>query len=80
MAQAFYGANFDKLASTIAASASQQAAKKTADSIAANAARPAEGGKRAGSPAKTSLNVSAMTTQDFESIFDKVRRGEKVIF
>lgn len=80
VAQAFYGANFDKLASTIAASASQQAAKKTADSIAANAARPAEGGKRAGSPAKTSLNVSAMTTQDFESIFDKVRRGEKVIF
>ena len=76
VSQAYYGSNFEKISSGLVAAASQDAARKTAQTVAANRARPSEGGVSAGTGIKTgAVDVAHMTDDQIEAIKEQVKRG-----
>ena len=80
VAQAFYGANFDKISSGLVAAASQNAAKKAAQTVAANRARPSEGGQNSGTGIRTgTVDVASMTGQQIRDLMARAERGEKIV-
>lgn len=81
VAQAYYGANFDRISSGLVAAASQDAARKTAQTVAANRARPSEGGQSAGTGIQTGkVDVDSLTNDQVLNIIKQVERGARITF
>lgn len=81
VAQAYYGANFDKISSGLVAAASQDAARKAAQTVAANRARPAEGGQSAGTGIRTgAVDVNSLSGDQVLDIIKQVERGARITF
>lgn len=79
VAQAYYGANFEKISSGLVAAASQNAAKRAAQTVAANRARPSEGGQNAGTGIRTgAVDVNSMTGQQVLDLLKRAETGERI--
>lgn len=81
VAQAYYGANFEQISSGLVAAASQDAARKTAQTVAANRARPMEGGMASGTGIQTGpVDVNSLTGDQVLDIIKQVERGARITF
>lgn len=81
VAQAYYGANFDKISSGLVAAASQDAARRTAQTVAANRARPVEGGQSAGTGIRTDKrDVNSLSGKEIRDIINQVEHGARISF
>ena len=81
VSQAYYGANFERISSGLVAAASQTAAKRAAQTVAANRARPSEGGQNAGAGIRTgAVDVASLTGQQIRDLMDRAARGERISF
>lgn len=81
VAIAYKGTRFSDLASEVAAAATQAAAKKTAETIAANASRPADGGRRAvGGYSPSGVDLNNLSPLQIKEYMDRAARGEKITF
>ena len=81
VAQAFYGANFERISGRLLEAAARQAAKQTAATVAANRARPSEGGQAAGTGVKTGApDVGRMTGEQVLDVLKKVEQGARICF
>lgn len=81
VAEAFYGANFEAISSGLVAAASQQAAKRAAQTVAANRARPSEGGQNAGTGIRDGrVDVNSLTDKQVLDILQQVAKGARITF
>jgi len=81
VAQAYYGANFETISSGLVAAASQDAARKAAQTVAANRARPSEGGQSAGTGIRTgAVDVNNLSGDQVLDILKQVERGARITF
>lgn len=81
VSQAYYGANFDKISSGLVAAATQQAARRAAQTVAANRSRPAEGGQAAATGIKTgNIDVNSLNGRQIRDLIKRAEQGERISF
>lgn len=77
--EAYYGANFDRIASGLVAATRQQSVRDGAAAVANNRARPAEGGQTSGVGVRTGTDVANMTGDQIMALIARAERGEKIV-
>lgn len=77
--EAYYGANFEKIASGLVAATRQQSMRDGAAAVAQNRARPSEGGQATGTGIRTGTDVANMTGDQIMALIDRAARGERIV-
>lgn len=77
---AYRGSRFDELSAQLAAAATQNASRRTAETIAANSRRPAEAGTGSGGISGVKRDVNSLSDSDILKILDSVSKGAKISF